>query len=112
VFRQSGKASNGGGGPGNVVLPSTPNSGNLLVCLAAANGAGISSIMQTNVTWTQRRHDNVAAVGALDLWTGAVGASASATATWQAAVDCRCGIRRLDGGGGWLELPGLTATGR
>jgi hypothetical protein len=81
VFRQSGKASNGGGGPGNVVLPAAPNNGNLLVCLAAANGAGISSITQTNVTWTQRRHDNVAAVGALDLWTGVVGAGASATAT-------------------------------
>lgn len=69
-IRQSAKVSNGGGGPGTATFGTAPLQTSLLVCLAAANGNGLSSLTQTNVTWTLVRHDNVAAVGALDVWVG------------------------------------------
>ena len=68
-------------GSPSATLAAAPTDGNLLVLIGAQNGGAYSSVTQTNVTWTQRRADNVGGVGNLIIWTGAVGASAGTTVT-------------------------------
>jgi hypothetical protein len=68
-----------GVGSGNLILDSVPTEGNLLLLMAASPGVnqGVTSLVQTGVTWTKRQDG--ATNTTVEIWEGEVGSGASAT---------------------------------
>jgi hypothetical protein len=63
-------------------MGSTPTNGNILFLWSARdNGAAITSVTQTNVTWTQLAESTDTVAPKIELWKGDVAASASTSIT-------------------------------
>ena len=69
-----------------VTLGSTPSNGNALiacVCMCGSGGASVSSISQTNVTWTKQTSKAYSTSSSTsEIWFGVVSASASTSITF------------------------------
>lgn len=59
-----------------LTMGGSPVQGNTLIaCIATNGGMTVSSITQTGVTWTKVVNQNVAGLGDIEIWSGAVGSS-------------------------------------
>jgi len=66
-------------------LGSTPTNGNTLIAVTVSEGTGsVSSIVTTNVTWSQLAQSTAGVAPVIEIWKGVVSASAgtSNVATW------------------------------
>jgi len=94
-------------GTGNTALTltmdATPTSGNVIVLGSFSNGnAGLSTVVQTNVTWTNMLTGTATVATKMEIWIGKVAASAAALIT----------ITRAGGNAIWgvVEVSGVTVT--
>jgi len=94
-------------GTGNVALTLTmdtaPTDGNVIVLGSFSNGnAGLSTVVQTNVTWTKMLTGTAIVSTKMEIWIGKVAASAAALIT----------ITRAGGNAIWsvIEVSGVTVT--
>ena len=87
----------------SLVMDATPANGNVLVLGSFSNGgAGLTTVVQTNVTWTKMVTGAAITATKMEIWIGKVGASASATIT----------TTRAGGNAIWgvVEVSGVTVT--
>ncbi len=73
------------------VVTITPTNGNRMIAFVGANGRGVTSVTQTNVTWTQLYTGNDGTVWT-EIWIGVVNASPGTTATFNFASSTRSQI--------------------
>lgn len=64
-----------------ITLDAAPTNGNLLVAVISAETQAVSSISQTNVTWTLVRTSGAGTDPRVEIWKGVVAASGSASIT-------------------------------
>ena len=87
-----------------VVLGTTPTNGNLLIAMIDRDATGaITSISQTNVTWTQLVTSGTGTAPVVEVWKGVVGAGAGTTLT------INCGTTTFTGAV-VAEFAGITGT--
>jgi hypothetical protein len=100
------KASGAGSNTNSLALTlgSTPTNGNiLLACIDRDATGAITSITQTNVTWTQLISSGNGTAPVVEIWKGVVGASAGTTLTIACATTTYTGVHVS-------EWAGITAT--
>lgn len=72
---------------------STPTNGNLLIaCIESEGGTNVTSISQTNVTWTKVAESTASTSPHAEIWKGVVGASASTSMTVNFSGTTFCGF--------------------
>jgi hypothetical protein len=96
-----------------ITLTSTPTNGNLLICTVASEGTqNVSSITQTNVTWTKVAETTASTAPHAEIWKGVVATSAGATATitWGTSYYCCAYISEWTGVTGTLDQSATRVT--
>jgi len=101
---QFGSINNGSGGTRVITLGATPTNGNLLLLISGVEDNGsITSITQTNVTWTKFAGTTIGSAPVVEIWKGVVGASAGTglTVAYSSSAYGSCAV---------IEMSGLTGT--
>jgi hypothetical protein len=83
----------GSGNSAALTLGTTPTNGNLLIAMVAIEGStNVSSITQTNVTWTRVEQSTASTSPHCEIWKGVVAASAGTGVTVAFSGSTYCGF--------------------
>jgi hypothetical protein len=110
---QDKQASNNNTSSQNVTMNSTPTNGNLLIIVTESEGAAnVSSITQTNVTWTKVAESTASTTPHCEVWKGVVAASAgtSVTVAWGSSTYCCFHVSEWSGVTGTLDQSAVLTT--